>query len=523
MIKANTNLSKLSSLVLLTCSLFYYLLIILLESSNTSKVEFILLNLILMFFLLYQVLDLSDKQPYRVYMQPHILTILIFFIGMNLLPNLRLILGDPADSLNKRFIFWDDDPYLPLNKAMLLTILSAIALFLGYKNNFIKSLGIFFRRQVLKLETFNNNRTFGKDKTSFLIIFIIILLGALSLIAQISLGLYGYGVTDEVFLQYASYAQLFRYLDQAQLVILLILAFSIHNPKKESSKILTIILIALITFLVLQGFLFGSKGKVIFPLIAAGIGAYLGSGKIIKRYAYCAFLALILAYIVIEPYRMVKTFYPNATFSESIALLSSVPDLIEEESIEKDISAYERGEEVAFWFFGRLDQFSFGAHSIAFIDRYGIPYNPDHGELDFLGSIVYSPVLAYVPRAIWKNKPRDDVGGFMENNIIQSPQYSATEFGAVAYAYFAGGLFGIFCVFYFFGAMQRIIFESFFQLKNIQGLITYFALVLPVTYIGSAVGGVITGFLRAIPVVIIGMIIIFLDYKKILNKVRPAK
>ena len=37
-----------------------------------------------------------------------------------------------------------------------------------------------------------------------------------------------------------------------------------------------------LVFLIAQGFLFGSKGKVIFPLIAAGIAAYAYSGKIIK-------------------------------------------------------------------------------------------------------------------------------------------------------------------------------------------------------------------------------------------------
>jgi len=523
MINAPTNLFKLSSLALLVGSSFFYFVLVLYESGNSSKVEFIFLNLILMLFLLYQVLDLSDKQPYRLYMQPHMLTIGIFFIGMNLLPNLRLIFGDPADSLTPLFVIWQDDPYIYLNKAMLLTILSAAALFGGYRNNFSRSLGIFFREQVLKLKTFSSNRTFGKDKSSLLVIFIIVALGIASLVGQISIGLYGYGVSEEVHLKYASYAQLFRYLDQAQLVLLMILAFSVHDPKKQSPKILIIIMIVLLIFISLQGFIFGSKGKVIFPIVVSGVGAYLVSGKIIMRYVYLSFLALVLAYVVIEPYRIVKNIYPDASFSESIALLESVPDLIEEENVEKDISTYEKVEDISFWFFGRLDQFSFGANSIAFIDKYGIPYNPNEAELDFLGSIVYSPVLAFVPRAIWKNKPRDNVGGYMETNIVQSGYYSATEFGAVAYAYYAGGVVAIFCVFYFFGVMQRVIFESFFKLKNLEGLITYFALILPVVYIGSAVGGVITGFFRAIPVIIVGILIIFLDYNKVLSKLRPEK
>ena len=103
---------------------------------------------------------------------------------------------------------------------------------------------------------------------------------------------------------------------------------------------------------------------------------------------------------------------------------------------------------------------------------------------------------------------------------MQSSSYSASEFGAVAYTYYAGGWIAIFLVFSFFGVMQRIIFEIFFKLNNIQGILTYFALVLPVTYIGSATGEVITGFIRAIPIILLAMFLIFLDYESLFKRIK---
>ena len=106
---------------------------------------------------------------------------------------------------------------------------------------------------------------------------------------------------------------------------------------------------------------------------------------------------------------------------------------------------------------GRADNFSFSANAIEFKDRYGIP---DNDNPDFLGSIIHSPVLAFVPRFIWKDKPRDQIGLWYETTIMGSPQYSATEFGAIGYAYYAGGAIAVvlILVFQFYHFLQINVF-----------------------------------------------------------------
>jgi len=509
---------RLTVLVLLSVFLISYLFTFFYEFQDNPWTQFTLLNLILFFYLIYEALSLYRKDSFRPFLHPYLITIGAFYLGFNLVPNIRLILGDPVDNLSPLFIFWDDNPYKAFNKAMILTILSAFALFLGYKSKLSQSIGIFLHIRIKKFLTFSSKQEVTEKKGNLFIIFLIILLGLVSLLTQIQLGVWGYGTSEEVFEKYSAYAQWFAYADRAQLLIVMVLAYSIHSINRNPSKTVIILFYLLLAFLCFQGFLFGSKGMVIYPIVVAGIGAYLGTGRIIVKYIYLSIALLAIAFVTIEPYRTVKSIYPDATFTESLAMLREVPDLIELETIEDELTFGDRLEDMSFWFFGRLDQFSFGANAIEYKDRYGIPYNPDSDNPDFLGSIIYAPVLAFVPRLIWKDKPRDQIGGWYNDSITNTPYYSATEFGAVAYAYYAGGGIAIFLVFSFFGVMQRIIFEIFFKLKNIQGLLTYFALVLPITFIESAIGGVITGFIRAIPIVLLVIFLIFLDYESLFKR-----
>lgn len=495
--------------VFLFLSITSYLISFFSTSSNIFKFQFILLNLILFLYLVSEGLTIFKEKPYRIFLHPLVLVSGLFYFMMHLGPNLRLIFDEPSDQLPALMIIWDDIPYKTFNKTMLLLILSAYVMFLGYKNKFTKFIAVFLRDQIKKVKTFTSDK-----KVELPLLYLIIAIGVVSLVVQINLGIYGYGVSDEVLREYASQAQLHRYIDQAQLVCIMILTFSLHSSRKPL-RAHRMIFYLLLIFLILQGFLFGSKGKVIFPLMAAGIAAYFYTGQVMKRYVVSVVVILAIAFVTIEPYRIVKNLYPDATFMESLSLLREIPETLETETIEEDISLYERMEDLTWWFLGRSDNFSFSANAIEFKDRYGIP---DNDNPDFLGSIIYSPVLAFVPRFIWKNKPRDQVGLWYENTIMQSPYYSQTAFGAIGYSYYAGGVIAIALIFLFFGICQRIVYECFFKLNNLQGFLIYIALILPITQIYSNVGGLLTGFMRLIPVILIGSFLIFFDYSTFFKK-----
>jgi hypothetical protein len=476
-------------------------------ANDSFKIQFMLLNLILLHYLIYEFFNLSKNVTRLIFLQPYVLVIGLFFLLSNLLPNLRFFFVDPVEILPARMIFWNDDSYKPLIKPMYLLNLSAFAMFLGYRNQTIKSLGCYFRNLLTKVSSYDPKNLF---QLSNYLIFFIIAIGIISVFLQLRWGIFGYGISDAKHAEYASYQQWFRYIDQSQLLLVVILAYLIHHPKGGYDHLKTTLLL-LIIFLGAQGFLFASKGKVLFPIFAALIGGYASSSKIFMKYLSLSIIMLVIAFIVIEPYRILKNVYPDASFTESLTLLQEVPEIVAEESIEEDITFSERLGEITIWFMGRVDYFSFSANAIEFKDRYGIP---DNNNPDFLGSIIYSPALAYIPRFIWQSKPRDQIGLWYESSIMQSPNYTATAFGPTAYPYYAGGVLGVFLVFFFFGLMQRLIYETFLEMHSLPGIIAYIALILPVTMIQSEIGGIITGFLRLIPVIIAAVFLLFFDYKK---------
>ena len=478
---------------------------------DSYKIQFILLNLILLHYLLYEFLKVYKNVSSLLFLQPIFLVIAFTFLLNNLLPNLRFFFVDPVEVLPARMSLWSDDSYKSLIKPMYLLNLSAIAMFLGYNNQSMKSFGSSCRSFLSKSSVYSPNNSF---KLSNFLVFFIFAAGIMSVSLQIKWGIFGYGVSDSLLAQYASYAQWFNYIDRAQLLLVVVIAYLIHHPKGGHDH-LKMTMLLIVFLLCVKGFIFASKGLVLSPIFSILIGAYASSGKIVLRYLGLSVILLIIAFIVIEPYRTLKNVYPDATIYEAIVLLQEVPDIIADESIEDDVTLMDRLGETSIWFMGRNDNFSFSANAIVFKDKYGVP---DNNNPDFLGSILYSPALAYVPRFIWQSKPRDSIGAWYEDTIMQSPNYSASAFGVIGYCYFAGGILGVFLVFFFFGLMQRLIMESFLKLNSLPGLIAYIPLIFPITMIYSEVGGVITGFIRLIPVIILAVYLLFFDYKSFFNK-----
>ena len=129
----------------LLLSITSYLVSFFNTSNNVYKIQFILLNLILWFYLALEGLKILNEKPFRAFLHPLLIAIVLFYLMMHLVPNLRLIFDAPSEHLPYRMIFWDDIPYKAFNKTMLLLILSAFVMFLGYRHKFTESIAFFFR------------------------------------------------------------------------------------------------------------------------------------------------------------------------------------------------------------------------------------------------------------------------------------------------------------------------------------------------------------------------------------------
>ena len=82
------------------------------------------------------------------------------------------------------------------------------------------------------------------------------------------------------------------------------------------------------------------------------------------------------------------------------------------------MTTFERLVELSLWMLARSDNFSFSANVITYKDKFGIP---DNDNPMFLQSIIFSPAYAFIPRTVWRSKPRDQIGAWYEDTILQSP------------------------------------------------------------------------------------------------------
>ena len=92
----NVTLSKLNWLIKPNIGLliFYVLafLAIYVVANDSFKIQFMLLNLILLHYLIYEFFNLSKNVTRLIFLQPYVLVIGLFFLLSNLLPNLRFFL-----------------------------------------------------------------------------------------------------------------------------------------------------------------------------------------------------------------------------------------------------------------------------------------------------------------------------------------------------------------------------------------------------------------------------------------------
>lgn len=509
-LKKNINVFILTLFCAIAITFAAYLITVLIAPFYGSSyfMSFFLLYVILNELCFITLLIVYKYDEENFFLHPLTICIALTFFVQCSFPILQAIYTSPVEVWNLNFIFWDDDPYKYLIKPMWLVILSLLSIIMGFYSSISKKIGSYLNSKFLYIREFG-----GKDSTiSTFVILVVISLGTLSLIYRINAGIYGYGVSDELLAQYAHLDQIFSLIAGLQLLLILYLSYKKHSSLKNKYLIQNYILWPLTIFISFQGILFGSKGATIFPFLCVVIGSYFAERRLRINYVALTAMVLFLSFIIIEPYRVLKNIYPDATFIESISLIRTIPDELEEESVEEDMTTFERLVELSLWMLARSDNFSFSANVITYKDKFGIP---DNDNPMFLQSIIFSPAYAFIPRTVWRSKPRDQIGAWYEDTILQSPFYSAAAMGPWGYAYVAGGYIGTVLIFFFFGFFQRIIYEWFGRTRMLPFALAYIALILPITWIFSELGGVITGFLRYLPIVTLGIFILFFNKQRI--------
>ncbi|PZX45757.1 hypothetical protein LY56_01317 [Roseinatronobacter thiooxidans] len=277
---------------------------------------------------------------------------------------------------------------------------------------------------------------------------------------------------------------------------LIMLRYFERRAARRARAIEGILMLILIALHVVVGALSAFKSQIVFPFLIAGFAYFIVNRRMPIYFFGFAAVALIMAYVVIDPFRahLGLRGAPPASITEAVDAFSTAFSMREDLAHASDIT---RAEAIV----SRLDLSGMTALAIDYVDRGSLSAEQ---RQKFQESILLAPILAYVPRAIWQDKPSYSPGVWFNQNVRGRWNDSSTSvaMGPIGYLYMAGGSFGVALGFLGFGMLQALIFEGIGRARA-GGLIIYLGVAATLVMIPTSFGPAVTGVLRMLPIVFV--------------------
>jgi hypothetical protein len=472
---------------------FLFILVILGYSDFTPQINFYVFRFIHVLVLLFLFIRSWNYFKYNknYWIINPLFTTLIFTFGLSF-------------GLLSNFIFFEEGNFLvssynmDLNKdmywykvGMVHIGVAGVALIYGHESNYGFVLFNFLKGFVTKSlsSIFGNLRNIFISKTKILFLYFII--NGLKL-WQFKNGIYGRLISEELLKSalYENVSQYINLLNSAGLGAFFFITFMYHQK-----KIPRFIFILFFFFELFWGFLSGSRGGFLFPVVIVMFSSYLTTQQIKKTSIILFTAALFFSMVVVVPF---KNFYQNYRGNEVIkdfGLLYSkfytYYSKLQIDNNSKDIPDS--------WHYTLLSHTNYSTEIAASI-RHKELYGLDNSSPDFFKDILLSPIHSIVPRFILQEKSKSIHGLWFREKILKHNVGMGTYSIAmtpIGYLYFAGGPIMVFLGFWIMGILQK----SFFLFLNnlgIIGLIFFLIMMSKFYYIDSAYHSIFINYIRNI-------------------------
>lgn len=206
--------------------------------------------------------------------------------------------------------------------------------------------------------------------------------------------------------------------------------------KKEISNNYKRIFIVIVLFQIGMGLMSGLKEEAITPVVIVAIIYILSGFKVKAKYLLISVIAIIFLYPITNSYRNVinDPFYENSSKIEMlhISIASLLNDTGHEGVFDQSLESYS----------SRLSQYPY-LHS-AIENQESWSYYANMERYWFL------PVYPFIPRFLWVDKPRSDVGAYYYE-ILTGLMSNSVTVTSLGWAYLEGGLVYMLIIFAFIG------------------------------------------------------------------------
>lgn len=372
-------------------------------------------------------------------------------------------------------------------KVLMLAILGAVAMWMGFWGT-TQGTG----------QSNSNQRSLGNVRRWFSdtyelrigVVIAFVAIGFIGRYTAISLNVFGYASDYGSLIEYANvreYLATADYVSRLSLLALALSYFSGHASNKRT-PFLGGLLLSVFIYELLIGYLSGFKSQVVMPVIVVA-AAYYWQRRTLPIALFPTLLALLFsAYVIIEPFRVLR--YEDTAFRGTTvaALAEAVIDpgatsTGESSPLVPTIVAY-----------GTRSNGTYVASlAIGFADE--TPLLPE-GAPNFLGDVFLAPIHALVPRLIWESKPLGDLGNWFFQTVFGGTGVSnSVAMTPIGYLYFTAGVSGVLLGFLIFGALIRLLFQKCSRLGS-GGAVTLLGLAPLLVNLDSSINGTIVSLIR---------------------------
>lgn len=375
-----------------------------------------------------------------------------------------------------------------MNQLMLLVVLGACAMWVGYSSGMGRNMGRMLQRSRV-LRTWMSSSV----RVNMPALYACLAIGLIARLLAITLGVYGYSSTYDQLIAAAAYTQylaMAESLGKIAFVGVAIQCFASPRYALPDRALLWLVLGYEVAF----GFLSGFKSAVVMPFIIVGIVYYSQRNRFPRWLIPAVVVAVMAAYAVIEPFRANRNADAGFVGTSIGDILTAMPSF-------SSIGADDGGE-------GPSMGLSFLARSnLTYMASLGIEYAANNKELpagspEFLGNIILAPAHALVPRLLWDSKPLQNIGLWYTNQVWGLDIYSSTAMSPFTYLNFAGGPLAVILGFLIVGILQRGLFDGLRHFGG-GGLIVLFGLLGTLGNIVSEFNTFFVGIIRLLPILVV--------------------
>ncbi len=408
-----------------------------------------------------------------------------------------ILAADLGDGIFVKTANWtrQADPVPLMNRTLILAILCALAIGAGFHAPLSRRLAAGIAERLRRTGWIRR-----APEANFVVLIAMLGIAVGAVLIQVRLGVFGYSSNYQALFEFAAYRRVLDLCVSLLALCLFLLALRAFAQGRAGrpSYGSYLLMMAVFGIHIAIGLLTGFKGQVVMPAVIVGVAYFMIYRRAPLILGVLGVVLLVFAYSVVEPFRELR--YARSNF-QSNSLASIVNTMMEAGQTERSGSP-----NTGRRFLQRSELISPTSAALQHAD--GLRAAGERAP-HFAEAIVLAPALAFVPRAIWPDKPIYQFGKWFAMSVLRQPatMINSVGMGPISYFNYMGGFLAALAGFFAIGVLMRLLWSGLTPL-GAGGWLMYLAVLQPLVTLPGEVGPVFTGIIQMLPLAMLAQYVV---------------